>query len=583
MLSASQGGFIDVSNEVAYRFHQRSFSGVPMVHKAVVATVLPLVFAAAGCGDDSSSSVGSSTGPDAGLDAAPDALADAAPEGGDASSEAAEIDPQTYLDRSMSEQVEAMEAGGLSSVALTAAYLTRIEQQDRGADGINAVLSLDPSAQDLAAQADLHRGGGALLQGAVILLKDNIDTAGLATTAGSLAMADNVPEDDAPLVRKLRDAGAVILGKTNLSEWANARGMKSTSGWSSLGGQTRNGAVPGYNPCGSSSGSAASVAAGFASAAIGTETDGSIVCPASVHGVVGFKPTVGLVSRTGIIPISHTQDTAGPMTKNVRDAARLLTVMAGPDPKDPASDEIPDGLDLDFEAGLAGASFEGLRLGVVDNLMGYHTALDVLFEEQVAKMETAGATVVHVSLPPVSAYASAEMTVILHELKHDLNAYLAVHPIPGQPSTLAELIAFNDAHAAEVMPYFGQEIFLHAEATTGLAAQAYLDAKEIVPRVIGEEGIDSVMTSNDLDALIAPTGGPAWRTNYATGDQFLGGASPPAAVSGGPHLTVPMGEVVDLQAGFVRLPVGLSVFAGRWQDASVLAIGQAFEALREAE
>jgi amidase len=479
------------------------------------------------------------------------------------------VDPLDYLDRPMREQVEVMETTALSCEGLSAAYLARVEERD---SGIHAIIAVDPAAADQARALDDKRGSGALLQGAVLLVKDNIDSLGLANTAGSLALSENVPAADAPVVARLREANGLVLAKTNLSEWANFRGYDSTSGWSSLGGQTNNGRNPAYNPCGSSSGSGAAVAAGLASAALGTETDGSITCPAAINGVVGFKPTVGLVSRTGVIPISHTQDTVGPITKNVGDAARLLSVMAGRDPADPATDAIPADLNLDFEAPLENATLQGARFGVVESLTGYHAGLDGVFAEALARIEAAGATLVTVQLPGGGAYGSDELTVLLHEFKVDLNLYLASHARAGQSATLAELIAYNQANAATVMPHFGQELFEQAEATTGLDAPAYVSAKENAKRVTGEEGILAVMQANNLDALLAPTTGPAWMTNYTTGDQFSGSASGPAAVAGYPHLTVPMGEVGGL-------PVGLSIFAGPWQDAAVLAFGHAFEKL----
>ncbi|HZO15086.1 MAG TPA: amidase [Polyangiaceae bacterium] len=482
------------------------------------------------------------------------------------------VDPQDYLDRSLREQVEVMETRALSSAGLTAAYFERAETRDRGPNGIRAIIAVDPAAADAAASLDDERGQGALLQGAVLFVKDNIDSAGLANTAGSIALADNVPMADAPVIARLRQANALVAAKTNLSEWANFRGYQSTSGWSSLGGQTLNGANPAYNPCGSSSGSGAAVAAGLASAALGTETDGSIVCPAAVNGVVGFKPTVGLVSRSGVIPISRSQDTVGPITKNVADAARLMRVMAGADPNDPATSAIPADLDLDFEAPLEKATLAGARLGVVESHTGYHAGLDQVFNAELARIEAAGATLVVVTLPTSGAYSNDELTVLLHEFKVDLEAYLAAHMRPAQPTTLAELIAFNEANAATVMPHFGQELFEQAELTTGLDAPAYLAAKESAQRVTGEEGIDAVMLANDLDALLAPTTGPAWVTNYATGDKFSGSVSGPPAVAGYPHLTVPMGSVDGL-------PVGLSFIARRWQDGTVLALGHAYESI----
>jgi amidase len=481
------------------------------------------------------------------------------------------LDPADYLDRTLREQVAVMEAKQLTAAGLTAAYLGRIESRDRGSSGLRAVLAVDPEAEADAALLDEKRGSGALLQGAVILVKDNIDSEGLATTAGSTALANNVPDADAPSIAKLRAANGVVLGKTNLSEWANFRGFRSSSGWSSVGGQTLNGADSAYNPCGSSSGSGAAVAAGMASAALGTETDGSIVCPASVNGVVGFKPTVGLVSRTGVVPISHTQDTIGPMTKDVGDAARVLSVIAGPDPADPATAEIPASLDLDFEAALEGASLSGKRLGV-GGPGPFPLAVRDLFDAQLARIEAAGAEIVPITLPSPAAYGNDEFTVLLYEFKPDLNAYLASHARSGQPQTLAELIAFNEANAAVVMPFFGQEIFEQAEATTGLAAPEYLTAKDNARRAALDDGIVALMATSNLDAILAPTASYAWVTDHANGDPPIAASSGLAAVAGCPHLTVPMGEVNGL-------PVGLSIFAGRWQDGEVLALGYAYEQL----
>src|SRR5262245_52878201 len=377
-----------------------------------------------------------------------------------------------YLDRTMREQVSAIESGATTGSSLTAGYLARIDARDHA---IHAVIVTDPQAAARAADLDGKRGHGALLQGAVILVKDNIDTQGMATTAGSLAMTANVPTADAPAVKRLHDAQGLMLGKTNLSEWANFRGYDSTSGWSSLGGQTFNGRDPTYDPCGSSSGSAAAVAAGLASAALGTETNGSITCPASVNGIVGFKPTVGLVSRTGVIPISHSQDTVGPLTRTVGDAARMLSVLSGPDPSDPATQAIPQGMSLDFEAALANATLQGKRFGAVN--FGFNGSIMTVFDAERARLVSAGAEVVDVSLD-LSSWGQDQLTVLLHEFKVDLNNYLAAHPQPGQPATLQDLINFNQQNAAAVMPYFGQELFTAAQATTGLDAPAYLAAKQ---------------------------------------------------------------------------------------------------------
>ncbi len=482
------------------------------------------------------------------------------------------VDPQEYLDRTLREQVAAMELLALASEGLLHGYLERIAADDDAGAGIGAVISMieDPAA--LAIELDGARGDGRLLNGGIILVKDNLDMLELANTAGSLALAENVPIADAPAVARLRDAGALLLGKTNLSEWANFRGSGSSSGWSSLGGQTKNGFDPAYNPCGSSSGSAAAVAAGFASAAIGTETDGSIVCPSAVNGVVGFKPTVGLVSRTGIIPISRSQDTAGPITKDVGDAARLMTVMAGTDAVDPATDAIPPDLALDFEAGLPDATLDGARLGVVLNLIGLDPSVDAVFEAELMRMSDAGATLVNVQLPSRALFGADEYTVLLFEFKAGVNAYLASHARAGQPADLAELIDFNEANAPTVLQYFGQELFEAAQQTTDLDAPQYLDALQSARQVTRDNGIDAVLAEHRLDALVAPTTVPAWTTDLENGDPGGFGASSWAAVAGYPHLTVPMGEVGGR-------PVGLSIFAGAWADARVLELGYAYERL----
>ena len=384
-------------------------------------------------------------------------------------------------------------------------------------------------------------------------------------------MANNVPTADAFVVQRLHAAQALVLGKTNLSEWANFRSTTATSGWSSVGGQTYNGRNTHYDPCGSSSGSAAAVAAGLASAALGTETNGSLVCPASVNGVVGFKPTVGLVSRAGVIPISTSQDTVGPLTRTVGDAARILRVIAGPDSNDPATSAIPKGMSLDFEAPLTSATLKGKRLGVV-SAFGFGGAVTSVFTAQKALLQNAGATLVDVSLD-VSSWGSDELTVLLYEFKVDINAYLAAHPIPGQAMTLQDLINFDTAHASTVMPYFGQELFTQAEATTDLSSPTYITAKLNAQTATRAKGILAALSTNHLDALISPTADPGWVIDYATGDPATFVASSgPAAVAGYPHLSVPMGTVGGL-------PVGMSFFGAAWDDANVLALGYAYEQL----
>jgi len=411
---------------------------------------------------------------------------------------------------------------------------------------------------------------GSGIAGMPILIKDNVETADMPTTAGSLALANNAPGRDAPIVARLRGAGAVILGKTNLSEWANIRSSNSVSGWSAVGGLSRNPHALDRNTCGSSSGSGAAVAAGLAPAAIGTETDGSITCPAAINGIVGFKPTVGLVSRTHIVPISHSQDTAGPMTRTVADAATVLTVIAGSDPADPATAEA-DARKVDYRAQLDAGSLRGARIGVMRFATGYSPGTDAVFEENLRKLEAAGAILVDITAAPNrGVIGAAEFTVLRYELKADLNAYLAsTDPRQVPTRTLAEVIAFNAATPRE-MVLFGQDIFISAEETTGLDADEYRRARETSFRLAGPEGIDRMMADHQVVALIAPTTGPSWTIDTVNGDHYLGSASQLAAVAGYPHLTVPM--------GFVRgMPVGISFIGGKWDDARILSLGYAFE------
>lgn len=428
---------------------------------------------------------------------------------------------------------------------------------------VNSVLAVNPAARDVvAAQGPLH--------GLPILIKDNIETAELPTTAGSLALLNNAPGRDAPLVARLRAAGAIILGKTNLSEWANIRSPHSISGWSAVGGLTRNPYALDRSGCGSSTGSAAAVAAGLAPAAIGTETDGSITCPAAANGVVGFKPTVGLVSRTHIIPISESQDTAGPIARTVEDAAIILTAIAGSDPLDPRTAEA-DARRVDYRAALDAGSLQGARIGVMRFATGYHPDTDAVFEQALQALRDAGAQLVEITEgPDLGAIGEAEFTVLLTELKAGLNAYLAgADPAQVPTRTLAEVIAFNAATPAET-GLFGQEFFLMAEATAGLDDPAYIEARDTARRLGGPEGIDRLLAEHDVVALVAPTGAPAWTIDVVDGDHFLGSASRLAAVAGYPHLTVPMGFVAGL-------PVGISFVGAQWDDARILSLGHAFE------
>jgi amidase len=464
-------------------------------------------------------------------------------------------------------------AGRTSSAQLVTLFEGAISRRD---PTFGAVLAISPRAADAARAADEARlpgepGGG--LEGIPILLKDNIDADdGLPTTAGSLALNANVTGRDAPVVARLRAAGAVILGKTNLSEWANFRSTGSVSGWSGVGGQTRNARDPLRNPCGSSSGSAVAVAAGFAAAAIGTETDGSITCPAAVNGVVGLKPTVGLVSRTHIVPISATQDTAGPITLTVRDAAILLTAMAGTDPADPSSRQA-DAHKTDYAARLDTGALRGARIGVMRFAAGFHPATDAVFEAALGRLRGAGAILVDIREgPDKKALAAAEEKVLLTEFKTGLEGYLATtSPDRVKTRTLADLIAFNRQHAADEMPLFGQELFEASVKTTGLNDPEYLAALATGRRLAGPDGIDRMLAQNGVIALVGPTMGPACLIDPILKDQFVGGGTGTmAAVAGYPHLTVPMGDVGGL-------PVGLSFIGPAWSEATLLNLGYAFE------
>jgi amidase len=470
-----------------------------------------------------------------------------------------------------------MTSGRTTSAALTARFLAAIARDNVAGAGLHAVISTHPSALAIAREMDAERSAGrnmGSLQGAPILIKDNIEVgAPLPTTAGSLALARNIASQPAPVVARLTAAGAVILGAANLSEWANYRSSHSISGWSATGGQTRNPHDIARTPCGSSSGSAAAVAAGFASAAIGTETDGSITCPAAVNGVVGLKPTVGLVSRAGIVPISASQDTAGPMTVTVRDAALLLTVMAGTDPADPATAPA-DAHKTDYVQILDAEAMQGARIGVLRS----NPATDVVFEAALERMRAAGAVLVDITEgPDLKAISVAEGVVLRTEFKAGVEAYLAgTSPRLVKTRTLADLIAFNRTHAAREMSLFGQEVFERAQAAGDLCDPDYLAARETARRLAGPNGIDRLLTENSVAALVSPTLGPAWLIDDILDDHSGGGsAARLPAVAGYPHLTVPMGHVKGL-------PVGLSFIAEAWSEARLLCLGYAFELLANA-
>ncbi|MEA3042791.1 MAG: amidase [Sphingomonadales bacterium] len=454
-----------------------------------------------------------------------------------------------------------------SAEARTRAALHMIEQLN---PRLNAVIAVDPTALGQARSLDRIRRARGPLFGMPILIKDNIETEGpLPTTAGSLALAGNVTHRDAPLVARLRAAGAVIVGKTNLSEWANIRSSNSISGWSAVGGQVRNPYALNRNPCGSSSGSAVAVASGMVPAAIGTETDGSITCPAAINGIVGFKPTVGLVSRTHVVPISHSQDTPGPMTLTVRDAALVMNAIAGSDPADEATAEA-DRRRVDYAAGLSPRALRGVRIGVMRFSAGFGT--DAPFEAALDVLRAQGAELVEMREFAVSRdLGRNEIVVLLAELKHDLNAYLATLPAAVRTRTLEQLIAFNRTNRDAELALFGQDLFEQAQASAGLD-EAYRTARATSLRLAGPEGIDKLLSDNHVAALVAPTRPAAWLIDAVHGDQSPGGgpAGTLAAVAGYPHLTVPMGAVRGL-------PVGLSFIGARWDDARILALGYAYE------
>jgi len=479
---------------------------------------------------------------------------------------------------SITQLQQSMTAGELTARALSEQYLDRIERVDRSGPAVNSVLALNPEALDIADALDRERqerGPRGALHGIPILLKDNIDTGDrMSTTAGSLALAYSRAAQDSAVAEKLRAAGCVLLGKANLSEWANFRSTRSTNGWSAVGGQTRNPYALDRNPGGSSSGSGAAVAASLCAAAIGTETDGSIVGPANANGIVGIKPTLGLVSRSGIVPLAHSQDTAGPMARSVADAVAVLVAIAGEDVRDGATAACAGHMPADLTTFLRKDGLRGARLGVARNYTGFHERCDALLEEALGAMCGAGAEIINaVKLPNKDDYSAAEGDVLRYELKDDLNAYL-----PGRPGLqvqcLADLIDFNRSHADEEMPFFQQEIFEQAQEKGDLNDSAYLQALARSKRLAGPEGIDVAIREHTLDAIVAITGGPAGYTDLVTGGHGIGGCSQPAAVAGYPHITVPMGSVFGL-------PVNISFFSTAWSEPTLIRLAFAFEQLTQ--
>jgi amidase len=471
-----------------------------------------------------------------------------------------------------------MVSGKHTAQSLVEKYFSRIQALDKSGPGVNSVIELNPDASSIAADLDRERRAGKVrgpLHGIPVLIKDNIDTADqMQTTAGSLALVGSKPLRDAFVAHQLRDAGAVILGKTNLSEWANIRSSHSTSGWSGRGGLTRNPYALDRNPCGSSSGSGAATAANFCALAVGTETDGSVVCPSSANGLVGIKPTLGLISRAGIIPISHSQDTAGPMARTVKDAAILLTALAGSDPNDEATKES-DTNRTDYTRFLDLSGLKGARIGIARKYFGFSDAVDDMMNALIDEMKKQGAVIVDpADLPTHGKFDDTEFTVLLYELKADLEKYLARRP-DAKIRTLKDAIEFNERDRLKEMPYFAQDVFIKAEAKGPLTSKEYTDALEANHRLSRAEGIDAVMDKNQLDAIMAPTAGPAWLSDLVNGDHAGGGSSNAAAVAGYPDITVPAGSVFGL-------PVGVSFFGRAWSEPALLKIAYAFEQLTKA-
>lgn len=481
-----------------------------------------------------------------------------------------ELEETTFVELS-----EALATGERSSVEITQLYLDRIAALDRAGPRLRSIIETNPEALEVARRLDEERADGSVrgpLHGVPIVVKDNIDTADrMTTTAGSYALEGHIAAQDSGVATKLRAAGAIILAKANLSEWANIRSTRSSSGWSGRGGQCANAYAVDRNPCGSSSGSGASVSANFCAGAIGTETNGSVVCPASLNGVVGLKPTVGLVSRAGIIPISHTQDTAGPMTRSVADAAALLSALAGPDPRDPMSAPSARFAGVDYTSFLDRDGLRGARIGIERSHFGNHPRVDDLMEDAIRAMSAAGATIVdNTIIETRRSFGGPSYQVLLYELKADLAAYLEMSGQPNGMATLADIIAFNEANADREMPYFGQEIFYEADAKGDLTSRDYLQALEAAGILSREEGIDMVMEAHDLDAIVAPTTTPAWKIDLATDDGSSHGSSSSAAVAGYPSITVPNGYVHGL-------PVGILFFGRQWSEGLLLRVAYGYE------
>jgi len=481
-----------------------------------------------------------------------------------------ELDEMSILDLQ-----GAMERGQYSASQITALYIERIEEIDRQGPTLRSILEINPDAMEIAEGLDRQReakGPRGALHGIPVVLKDNLDTADrMTTTAGSMALEGSIPTHDSFVAQRLRESGVVLIAKANLSEWANFRSTRSSSGWSARGGQCRNPYVLDRNPCGSSSGSAVAVSAQLSAVAIGTETDGSIVCPAHANGVVGMKPTVGLVSRAGIIPISFSQDTAGPITRTVADAAAVLSAISGVDPRDAATTASQEHSRTDYTSFLDPAGLQGARIGVARQFFGFHDKVDHLMEVAISAMKSCGAEIVDPSdIPTRGEFGDSEFEVLLYEFKEGLNRYLRGLGPKAPLKSLDEIIEYNEHHGDLELPFFGQEILLEAQKRGPLTSTKYREALARNHRLARAEGIDFTMGKFQLDAIVAPTGGPAWKTDLVNGDHSVGGSSSCAAVAGYPNITVP--------AGFVQgLPVGISFFGRAWSEASLIRLAYAFE------
>jgi amidase len=486
------------------------------------------------------------------------------------------VSPFELEEKTIADLQKMMSSGQMSSRQITLRYLARIEQLNKRGSALHAVIETNPDALAIAAALDAERktkGPRGPMHGIPVLLKDNIDTHDrMTTTAGSLALEGSIPLRDSFITRRLRAAGAVLLGKTNLSEWANFRSSHASSGWSGRGGQAKNPYVLDRNPCGSSSGSGAAVAANLCAVAVGTETDGSVVCPSSANGIVGIKPTLGLLSRSGIIPIAHSQDTAGPMARTVRDAAILLGAMAGEDPDDSATAGSASHSAADYTKYLDVNGLRGARIGVVrTKYSGFNEATDRLVTDAIDVMKKNGAIIVDpADIPTAGKFDDSEFDVLLYEFKADLNKYLASLGQNAPVKSLKDIIDFNEKHKDKEMPWFGQDIMLKAQAKGPLTEKKYLDALAQDQLMSRTQGIDAVMDEHKLDALIAPTGGPAWPTDLLNGDHYVGGYSTPSAVAGYPNINVPIG----LASG---LPIGLSIFGRAWSEPVLLRIAYSYE------